>query len=86
MMALENYCKKCGHRILPTDAFCTNCGCKTTNFVKEGDYVLKYVDNNRIVRNYTKEERDKTEAKSVSKAKEEGKIVSPVRCKWEPAK
>ena len=42
---------------------------------KEGDYVLKYVDSNRIARNYTKEERDKTEAKSVSKAKEEGKTV-----------
>ena len=28
-MVLENYCKRCGHRILPTDPYCTGCGCKT---------------------------------------------------------
>ena len=42
---------------------------------KEGDRILKCVDSNKIVRNYTKEERDKAESKSILKAKEEGKTV-----------
>ena len=39
-MNLENYCKKCGHRIVPLDPYCTNCGCKTIYYEKEGDHVF----------------------------------------------
>lgn len=35
-MVLENYCKKCGHRILPNDPFCPGCGSKT-GFIATGD-------------------------------------------------
>lgn len=28
-MFLGNYCKKCGHRILPNEPFCSSCGLKT---------------------------------------------------------
>ena len=33
-MALENYCKHCGQRILPNEPFCTRCGSKTDNDAK----------------------------------------------------
>lgn len=42
---------------------------------QEGDRVLKRIDNNSVVKNYTKEERDKSEKNSFSKAKAEGKTV-----------
>ena len=28
-MIKGNYCKKCGHRIFPSDQYCKQCGCKT---------------------------------------------------------
>lgn len=39
-MTLENYCKKCGHRILPNNPYCPECGCKTFNTEKEESYVF----------------------------------------------
>ena len=48
---------------------------KDSVYGKEGDYVLKCVDSDRIIRNYTKEERDKTEIESFLKAKKDGKTV-----------
>ena len=30
-MALENYCKKCGHKLLPNEPYCIKCGSKTHN-------------------------------------------------------
>ncbi len=39
-MTLENYCKKCGHRILPNEPFCPGCGCKTIYHAKKGDYLF----------------------------------------------
>ena len=39
-MTLENYCKKCGHRILPNNQYCPECGCKTFNTEKEESYVF----------------------------------------------
>ena len=40
IMTLENYCKKCGHRILPTEPYCTHCGCKTIYHAKDVDNVF----------------------------------------------
>lgn len=42
---------------------------------KEGDYVLKRIKDNVVIRNYTKEKRDVAESTSFSKAKAEGKTV-----------
>ena len=28
-MHLENYCSKCGNRILPSEPYCSDCGSKT---------------------------------------------------------
>lgn len=39
-MVLENYCRKCGHRILPGEPFCTGCGCKTKYDAKSTTHVL----------------------------------------------
>ena len=42
---------------------------------KEGDYILRNVDNGNIVKNYTKEKRDESETKNILKAKEQSKTV-----------
>ncbi|WP_405293729.1 hypothetical protein [Methanobrevibacter sp.] len=39
-MALENYCSKCGHRILPNEPYCTGCGHKTKYDASKFVYVL----------------------------------------------
>jgi len=39
-MALENYCKHCGQRILPNEPFCTRCGTKTDNDAKSFECVF----------------------------------------------
>lgn len=39
-MALENYCKRCGHRILPNESVCSGCGCKTIYHPNNDVYVL----------------------------------------------
>ena len=38
-MALENFCHNCGHRVLPNEPFCTQCGCKTGH-VDNGDLIV----------------------------------------------
>ena len=40
-MALENYCKNCGHRILPNEPYCIICGTKTKNDAKVYDCVFE---------------------------------------------
>lgn len=35
-MALENYCKKCGHKLLPNEPYCIKCGSKTQNMETNG--------------------------------------------------
>ncbi|MDO5815203.1 MAG: zinc ribbon domain-containing protein [Methanobrevibacter sp.] len=39
-MTLENYCRICGHRILPNEPYCTGCGHKTKYDAKDQDYVF----------------------------------------------
>ena len=39
-MALENYCRVCGHRILPNEPYCTGCGCKTKYDANNDTYGL----------------------------------------------
>ena len=39
-MTLENYCKKCGHRIVPGEPSCTGCGRKTGYLSKKGDHIF----------------------------------------------
>ena len=39
-MVLENYCKICGHRILPNEPYCTGCGHKTKYDANNDVYVL----------------------------------------------
>ncbi|MFM5882430.1 MULTISPECIES: zinc ribbon domain-containing protein [Methanobrevibacter] len=39
-MTLENYCKKCGHRILPNNPYCPGCGCKTIYTENDESYVF----------------------------------------------
>ena len=39
-MVLENYCKNCGHRILPNEPYCPGCGCKTIYHVSKVDNVF----------------------------------------------
>lgn len=39
-MALENYCRYCGHRILPNEPYCTGCGNRTKYSADETTYVL----------------------------------------------
>lgn len=39
-MALENYCKNCGHRIFPNEPYCTGCGCKTSYMASDDNHVL----------------------------------------------
>ena len=38
-MVFENFCRNCGHRILPNEPFCNNCGAKTGH-TKSGDLVV----------------------------------------------
>ena len=38
-MVFENYCRNCGHRILPNEPFCTNCGART-NYHKSNDLIV----------------------------------------------
>ncbi|WP_298501288.1 zinc ribbon domain-containing protein [uncultured Methanobrevibacter sp.] len=39
-MALENYCKTCGHRIFPNESHCSKCGYKTGNIASSENNVL----------------------------------------------
>lgn len=39
-MASENYCKVCGHRIIPNEPYCVGCGVKTGNVANKNEYVL----------------------------------------------
>jgi predicted amidophosphoribosyltransferase len=39
-MALENYCRYCGHRILPGEPYCTGCGRKTKYDASNENYVF----------------------------------------------
>ena len=39
-MALENYCRNCGQRILPNEPYCTKCGMKTGFVVNNDNHVL----------------------------------------------
>lgn len=39
-MVLENYCKICGHRILPNEPYCTGCGAKTKYDASSDSHVL----------------------------------------------
>lgn len=39
-MPLENYCKICGHRILPNEPYCTGCGHKTIYDASSDVYVF----------------------------------------------
>lgn len=39
-MVLENYCKNCGHRILPNEPYCPGCGCKTIYHASKADNVF----------------------------------------------
>ena len=39
-MALENYCRICGHRILPNEPYCTGCGHRTKYNGNDDAYVL----------------------------------------------
>ena len=41
-MVLGNYCKNCGHRILPNEPYCTGCGCKTNYIVSSGNTVFTF--------------------------------------------
>ena len=40
-MALENYCKNCGHRIHFNEPYCPECGCKTPYFNNKDTPVLE---------------------------------------------
>ena len=40
-MALENYCSKCGHRILPNEPYCIGCGVKTKHNPSDKNNVLE---------------------------------------------
>ena len=39
-MVLENYCKRCGHRILPNEPYCPGCGIKTNYSESKDKYIL----------------------------------------------
>ena len=39
-MAIGNYCKRCGHRILPNEPYCIGCGLKTGNDGKNSSTVF----------------------------------------------
>lgn len=40
-MAFDNYCTKCGHRILPNEPYCQGCGSKTGFIATNDNHVLE---------------------------------------------
>ena len=40
-MHLENYCRKCGHRILPNEPYCVGCGSKTIYEANDNNFVFE---------------------------------------------